>query len=473
MNVVNLSACDLSRAIHAKKVSCVEVMRAYLNRIEAVNPIYNAIVNLRSMDELLKEAQEKDALLAEGRSLGWMHGFPQAPKDLTATAGLLTTMGFLGLAKHVPTQDSVVVSRMRAAGSIFIGKTNTPEFGLGSHTYNRVFGATGNAFNPSKSAGGSSGGTAVALAQNMLPVADGSDMMGSLRNPAAWNGVYGLRPSMGRIPYGTQAGSSLLGDVFFQQLGTEGPMARTAEDLAQLFSVMVGHDARAPLSRQAKEDFTGDLGANLKGKRVAWLGDMGRYLPIEATLLQGYERALKNFEEIGCTVETAQLKIDLPSVWQAWLTLRGLTVSGNLSVFASHNGLRALLKPEALWEYEQGLRYTALDIYKASSVRSSLYAAFLALFEKVDYIVLPAAQCMPFDIQLDWPKSIAGQSMDSYHRWMECTIYATLAGLPAIAVPAGLLDGLAFGLQIIGKSQGEMALLQLAHAWQARQNNAL
>ncbi len=473
MNVVNLSACDLSIAIHAKKVSCVDVMRAYLNRIEAVNPIYNAIVNLRPANELLKEAQEKDALLAQGKSQGWMHGFPQAPKDLTATAGLLTTLGFRGLAKHVPTQDSVVVSRMRSAGSIFIGKTNTPEFGLGSHTYNRVFGATGNAFNPSKSAGGSSGGTAVALAQRMLPVADGSDMMGSLRNPAAWNGVYGLRPSMGRIPYGTQAGSSLVGDVFFQQLGTEGPMARSAEDLAQSFAVMVGHDARAPLSRQEKEDFTGDLRSNLKGKRVAWLGGMGSYLPIEPTLLQGYENALKNFEGIGCTVEQAQLKIDLPSVWQAWLTLRGLTVSGNLSVFASHNDLRALLKPEALWEYEQGLRYTALDIYKAGSVRSSLYAAFLDLFEKADYIVLPAAQCMPFDIQLDWPKSIAGQSMDTYHRWMECTIYATLAGLPAIAVPAGLLNGLPFGFQIIGKSQGEIALLQLAHAWQARQNNAL
>lgn len=473
MNIVDLSACELSKAIHAKSVSCVQVMQAYLSRIETVNPAYNAIVSLRSAEVLLKEAEDKDALLARGNSQGWMHGFPQAPKDLTATAGLTTTLGFRGLAKHIPTQDSVVVSRMRAAGSIFVGKTNTPEFGLGSHTYNSVFGATGNAFNPTKSAGGSSGGTAVALAQSMLPVADGSDMMGSLRNPAAWNGVYGLRPSMGRIPYGTQAGNALVGDVFFQQLGTEGPMARNAEDLAQLFAIMAGKDVRAPLSYQANEDFTCDLRANLKGRRVAWLGSMGGYLPIESALLQGYESALKYFDDIGCTVETAQLGIDLPSVWQAWLALRGLTVTGNLSVFASNNSMRAMLKPEAIWEYEQGLRYTALDIYKASGVRSALLASFLERFETVDYIVLPAAQCMPFDIALDWPKAIAGREMDTYHRWMECTIYATLAGLPALVIPAGLLDGLPFGLQVIGKPQGEMALLQLAYEWQERHQCAL
>jgi amidase len=473
MSIVDLSACELSKAIHAKKVSCVEVMQAYLNRIDSINPAYNAIVSLRSADVLLKEAQVKDALLARGNSQGWMHGFPLAPKDLTSTAGLLTTMGFLGMAKHIPAQDSVVVSRMRGSGSILIGKTNTPEFGLGSHTYNRVFGATGNAFDPTKSAGGSSGGTAVALAKNMLPVADGSDMMGSLRNPAAWNGIYGLRPSMGRIPYGTQAGSALVGDVFFQQLGTEGPMARNAEDLAQLFAIMAGKDVRAPLSHQANEDFTCDLRTNVQGRRVAWLGDMGGYLPIEPALLQGYESALKYFDEIACTAERAKLGIDLPNVWQAWLTLRGLTVTGNLSIFASHNSMRAMLKPEAIWEYEQGLRYTALDIYKASLVRSSLLAQFLSVFETADYIAMPATQCMPFDIQLDWPKSIAGRSMDTYHRWMECTIYATMAGLPAIVIPAGFIDGLPFGLQIVGKPQGEMALLQLAYAWQSRLQNAL
>jgi amidase len=484
MNIVDLSACELSNAIHSHAVSCVEVMQAYLQRIHTVNPSYNAIVSLRPDELLLQEAAAKDAMLARGQSQGWMHGFPQAPKDLTATAGLTTTMGFRGMANHVPTHDSVVAARMRAAGSVFIGKTNTPEFGLGSHTYNAVFGATGNAFNPQLSAGGSSGGAAVALAQRLLPVADGSDMMGSLRNPAAWNGMYGLRPSMGRVPYGAQTGTqtgtqagiqthaqtglSLTGDVFFQQLGIEGPMGRCIEDVAQLLAVQAGADLRAPLSLHAPIDFTARLDVNLKDKRIAWLGDLNGHLAIEPALATAYEQSLSSFGTLGCRVEAARLQIDLDAVWQAWLTLRGMTVAGNLAPLATNSRMQVLLKPEALWEYEQGQRYSALDLYKASAVRSALYAAFLSLFEQaqVDYIVLPATQCMPFALDLDWPKAIAGRAMDTYHRWMECTIYATLAGLPALAVPAGVLDGIPFGYQIIGKPQGEWALLQLGYAWQ-------
>ncbi len=467
MNITDLTACELSNAIHLKHLSCAEVMQAYLQRIHAVNPIYNAIVSLRADDVLLQEAAEKDSLLAKGQSQGWMHGFPQAPKDLTATAGLSTTMGFRGLAKNVPTHDSVVVSRMRAAGSIMIGKTNTPEFGLGSHTYNALFGATCNAFDMRKSAGGSSGGAAVALAQKLLPVADGSDMMGSLRNPAAWNGVYGLRPSMGRIPYGTQTGPSLMGDVFFQQLGIEGPMGRCVEDVVQLLAVQAGYDARAPLSRQHQLSLTDLLNTDVKSKRIAWLGDLQGHLAVEPDLMQAYETSLKLFNALGCKLDSAVLAVDCPSVWQAWLTLRGTTLAGNVSVFANQPALRDMLKPEAIWEYEQAQRYTALDVYKASAVRSSLYAAFLKLFETVDFIVLPAAQCVPFDLGFDWPKSIAGRTMDTYHRWMECTIYATLAGLPAMSIPAGMLHGLPFGLQVIGKPNDERGLLEFGMAWQS------
>ncbi len=466
MQIVDLTACELSKAIHRRQISCVQVMQTYLQRIHEINPTYKAIVSLRPDEALLCEAADKDRLLALGQSQGWMHGFPLAPKDLTATAGLTTTLGFTGLAQQVPTHDSVVVQRMRAAGSIIIGKTNTPEFGLGSHTYNRLFGATANAFDTSKSAGGSSGGAAVALALQMLPVADGSDMMGSLRNPAAWNAVYGLRPSMGRVPYGAQYGSALMGDVFFQQLGIEGPMGRCVQDLAQLLAVQSGYDARAPLSHQAHSDFTVDLNVDLNGKKVAWLGDMQGHLAIEPYLAQGYTECLTHFTTLGCTLEPQQLDIDLKAVWQAWLTLRGLTVAGNLSVFANHPALRERLKPEAIWEFEQGQRYTAQDVYKASGVRSALFAACLKRFETVDYIALPATQCMPFDISLDWPKAIDGRPMDTYHRWMECTIYATLAGLPALAVPAGKVDGLPFGIQIIGKPQAELSLLQLGFAWQ-------
>lgn len=465
-DITALSACELSKAIHTKHVSCVEVIQAYLQRIHAVNPSYNAIVSLRSDEDCLEDARQKDELLANGQSLGWMHGFPQAPKDLTATAGLSTTMGFRGLANNIPTQDSVIAARMRAAGSIFIGKTNTPEFGLGSHTYNSVFGATRNAFDTSKSAGGSSGGTAVALAKQLLPVADGSDMMGSLRNPAAWNGVYGLRPSMGLVPYGTQSASSLTGDVFFQQLGIEGPMGRCAEDMAALLAVQAGYDARAPLSKALIGSVTTDLATDLKCKRIAWLGDLHGHLALEPALAVGLNSAVQRFSSLGCAVDAAVLGIDLNAVWQAWLTLRGLTVAGNLAVFATQPKMRDLLKPEAIWEYEQGQRYSAQDVYRASGVRSSLLAAFLKLFETADYIALPATQCMPFDIGLDWPKSIAGRTMDTYHRWMECTIYATLAGLPAMSVPAGMIHGLPFGVQLIGKPNDELRLLQLAYGWQ-------
>ncbi len=469
MNLCDLSACELSKAIHAKQVSCVEVMQAYLQRIAAVNPIYNAMVSMPDADGLMQQARDKDALLAKGGSQGWMHGFPQAPKDLTATAGITTTLGFRGLAQHVPTQDSIMAGRMRCAGSIFIGKTNTPEFGLGSHTYNALFGTTRNAFDVRMSAGGSSGGSAVALAQHLLPVADGSDMMGSLRNPAAWNGVYGLRPSMGRVPFGTVSSaqtSSVLGDVFFQQLGIEGPMGRCVEDVAHLLAVQAGFDARAPLSQNHSIDFTQSLKADMGGKKIAWLGDLRGHLAVEPDLLQAYQSSLSTFDALGCTVEESALSVDLPSVWQAWLTLRGMTVAGNLSAFATQTATRDLLKPEAIWEYEQAQQYNGLDVYKASGVRSALYAAFSKLFEYHDYVVLPAAQCMPFAAELDWPKTIAHRSMDTYHRWMECTIYATLAGLPAMSVPAGMLNGLPFGLQIIARSYNELGLLQLGFAWQ-------
>jgi amidase len=257
-----------------------------------------------------------------------------------------------------------------------------------------------------------------------------------------------------------------MGDVFFQQLGIEGPMGRCIEDVAQLLNIQVGSDIRAPLSRQSNNNLNHHLSGVVKGKRIAWLGNMNAHLAIDIELSHAYEKAINYFFDIGCSVEAKSLKIDLNAVWLAWLTLRGLTVAGNLSPIAANPAMRDLLKPEAIWEYEQGLRYSALDVYRASSVRSALLGAFLALFETVDYIVLPATQCMPFDIELDWPKTIAGRTMDTYHRWMECTIYATLSGLPALVVPAGLVGGLPFGLQIIGKPSAEIALLELGLAWQ-------
>ena len=465
-HITALSACQLSTAIHQRQVSCQEVMQAYLTCIAQHNGTHNAIVSLRDNDVLMTQAQDKDTLLAQGLSQGWMHGFPQAPKDLTATAGLASTLGFRGLAKQVPAHDSIMASRLRGAGSIFIGKTNTPEFGLGSHTYNALFGTTRNAYNPSQSAGGSSGGSAVALALNMLPVADGSDMMGSLRNPAGWNNVYGLRPSQGRVPYGSAAGA--VGDVFFQQLGTEGPMGRCVEDLAQLLAVQSGYHPRAPLSLTASAaQFAQPLQANFAGKRVGWLGSMDGYLAIESEVMQVCETALGYFQTLGAQVDAVMPQTPMDAVWEAWLTLRALSVSGHLAAIYSTPALRDLLKPEAMWECEQAAQYGALPIHRASITRSQWYAQLLHLFETHDYLVLPSAQCFAFDAGVSWPKQVAGKPMDTYHRWMEVTIYATLAGLPALAVPAGFSsEGSPMGLQIIGKPQGEWDLLQLGYAWQ-------
>src|SRR5450432_1946136 len=285
MTPTDLDADALSRAIHAKEISCREVMRATLDRIDAVNPALNAIVSLQDEGDLLRQADTCDAELARGASRGWMHGMPQAIKDAAETKGIRTTLGSPLLASHVPAHDALMVERMKAAGCIVVGKTNTPEFGLGSHTFNEVFGVTRNAYDTSKSAGGSSGGAAVALALRMLPVADGSDFMGSLRNPAAWNNVFGLRPSAGRVPAWPDQ------DVWVSPLSTAGPMGRTVQDVAMLLDVQTGYDARVPLSLQGSERFAHALN-DFEGKRVrvGWLGDLSAYLPMEPGILECCEQ---------------------------------------------------------------------------------------------------------------------------------------------------------------------------------------
>jgi amidase len=460
--IVNLSACALSAHLHARKLSCREVMTAYLDRIDALNPRYNAIVSLQPREALLAKADVRDMQLARGESMGWMHGFPMAIKDLAATAGIHTTCGSPLLADHVPTEDGIMVERMKAAGGIVIGKTNTPEFGLGSHTYNPVFGVTRNAFDPAKSAGGSSGGAAVSLALRLQPVADGSDMMGSLRNPAAFNGVYGFRPSPGRVPHGP------LGDQFVSQLGTEGPMGRSVADVAMLLSVQAGYDARVPLSiAGGGEAFARPLAAPVRGLRIGWLRDLGGYLAIEPGIVELCEKGLQRLAALGGVVEPAALGYSPEKVWQTWLTWRRWLVAGRLAPYFADPVQRAWLKPEARWEAEQGNGLTGPETYAASVERTAFYHHLLRLFEGYDFLALPTAQVWPFDADWDWPKSINGRAMDTYHRWMEVVIYATLGGLPAISVPVGLsAAGLPMGMQLIGRPQADLAVLRLAYAYE-------
>lgn len=460
-DVVMMDALDLSIAIKSKQVSCKEVMAAYLNHIERFNPKVNAIVSLQDRDALLKEAAERDAQLARGEYQGWMHGFPHAVKDLAPTKGIRTTWGS-PLLDTVPQLDAIFVERLKKNGAIIIGKTNAPEFGLGSQTYNPVFGTTLNAYAQSKTAGGSSGGAAVSLALRMLPVADGSDMMGSLRNPSAFNNVIGFRPSYGRVPNGPG------GELFLEQLSCVGPMGRSIADVAMLLSVMAGPDPREPLSiEQNPAIFTEPLKHDFEGTRLGWLGNFGGYLPMEPGVMELCQSSFKAFQAIGCAVEEARPDFPNEPMWEAWLKLRHWLVAGSISPLYNDLSKREKMKPEAQWEVEGGLNLTALEVYQASVARSAWYEAILKLFETYAYLLLPSAQVFPFDANVHWPKEINGRKMDTYHRWMEVVVPASLSGCPVINVPVGFnRDALPMGMQIIGRNHADFAVLQLAYGYE-------
>ncbi|HUH95239.1 MAG TPA: amidase [Casimicrobiaceae bacterium] len=474
MDLLDQPAHALSEAIRRRELSCRELMRATLERIAAVNPRHNAIVSLREPDALLREADARDTQLERGatrsESIGWLHGLPQAIKDTAHTAGLRTTLGSRVLRNFVPAQDGLLVQRMKAAGCIVIGKTNVPEFGLGSHTFNEVFGVTGNAYDPSRSAGGSSGGAAVAVATRMLSVADGSDFMGSLRNPAGWNNVFGFRPSRGRVPTWPAE------DVWVTQLSTEGPMGRTVRDVALLLDVQAGYDARAPLSlAKESERFADSLARfDAKGVRIGWLGDLGGYLAVEDGVLECCTQALRRLAGCGCAIEPAEAGFAPEEVWEAWLVWRRWLVAARIAPHLSDPANRALIKPEALWEHDQAAHLSGVETYRASAQRSAFYQRMLALLERADFLALPSAQVWPFDAALRWPSSIAGRAMDTYHRWMEVTIYATFAGLPCISVPAGFGGaGLPMGLQLIGRPRDDAGVLGLARVYEQAAQDVL
>ena len=464
-DLVRMDALALSHAIHAKKVSCREVMTAFLDHINRVNPRVNAIVSLQDPDDLLKQAGDRDAQLARGESSGWMHGFPHAVKDLAATKGIRTSGGS-PLLDAVPDHDAYFVERLRKAGAILIGKTNAPEFGLGSQTYNTIFGTTLNAYDQTKTSGGSSGGAAVALALSMLPVADGSDMMGSLRNPAAFNNVIGFRPSYGRVASGPDE------HAFVEQLSAAGPMGRSIQDVAMLLSVMAGPDGRAPFSiEQDPKTFTQPLARDFKGTRIAWLGDFGRHLSFEPGVLDLCRGAFTAFESIGCSVEEARPDYAPDRLWDVWLTLRHWLIAGSLSALYADPVKRQQMKPEAQWEVEGGLSLSAREAYNASVGRAAWFGAVGKLFAHYDYLLLPSAQVFPFDASVHWPNAINGVKMDTYHRWMEVVVPATLSGCPVIDVPVGFSEsGLPMGLQIIGRHHADVAVLQLAYAYEQATN---
>ncbi len=460
MELFEKSASHLSRAIAARDVAPSEVMAATLARALAVNPGLNAIVSMPDPDVLMAQARVAD----DAPHAGWLHGMPFAVKDLVATRGLRTTWGSPIHADHVPDKDDLLAARMRGAGAIFIGKSNVPEWGQGSHSFNPVFGVTRNPYDLSRTAGGSSGGAAAALAARMVPVADGSDMMGSLRNPAAFCNVYGFRPTWGLVPGDAD------GDTFLATLATEGPMGRTVEDVANLLAVQAGVNPLVPFGR-AGADFAALLALNPRGTRIGWLGDWGGAYAFEPGILPLCEQALGMFEAMGCVVEPLPPPFPATDLWEAWVTLRAMLNAGAKRALYENPAHRAMTKPETIWEIEQGLHLTAAAVHAASVIRSRWYACAARLFETYDYLVMPSAQVWPFPADWRWPQAINGVAMDTYHRWMEVVVPVSLIGLPALNIPVGFgppnpeNGGLPMGMQIIGRTGADADVLALGQCW--------
>jgi len=454
-DLTQLPAAGLSARLERGEATSVALMEAVLDRIGAVNGAVNAVVSLRPREALMAEAAAADAAPRKG----WLHGIPVAVKDLVAAKGIRTTWGSPLFGDFVPVADDLVARRLRASGAILIGKTNTPEWGLGSHSFNPVFGVTRNPYDLGRSAGGSSGGAAAALAARMVPVADGSDMMGSLRNPAAFCNVYGYRPTWGLVPQDAD------GDTFLATLSTEGPMGRCPEDVARLLEVLAGETPEVPFPRP-NLPFHQWLDAPVAGARIGWLGDWGGAYPMEPGILGLCESALRQLEALGAVIEPLPAPFPAGKIWSAWVTLRALLNAGGKRDLAEDPARRAQTKPETIWEIEQGLALTAQAVHEASVIRSRWFAHAARLFRRLDAVVLPSAQVWPFPADRRWPDEIAGRRMDTYHRWMEVVVPASLIGLPALSVPVGFgPEGLPMGMQIIGRSGDDAGVLAIGQAW--------
>jgi amidase len=450
-----LSAVEMARLIRAKKLSAREALAAHLKQIERVNPKVNAIVTL--VAEMAAEAAaHADEMQARKQPLGPLHGLPVAHKDLLETRGIRTTFGSPLYKDNVPAADDIVVERMRRAGAITIGKTNTPEFGAGSQTFNTVFGATRNPYDLTKTCGGSSGGAAVALACGMTPVASGSDTGGSLRNPAAFCNVTGFRPSIGRVPNPNAA-------FAWSTLSTSGCLGRSAADLALALSTIAGPDPRVPLSIQEPgERFARPLDRSFKGVRVAWFKDLGG-APFDPRVRAVVDGHRKTFESLGCVVEQAE-----PDFAPAEIAFRILRAWNSANTY----GDRLREHPDAFkdtlkGEIEEGLRLSGMDVARAETAHGQLWRRFQAFLDKYEYFVLPTTQLPPFDVTTPYPTEIAGMKFTNYIDWMKSCWYISATGNPAASVPGGFTpEGLPIGVQIVGRYQQDFAVLQMAHAFE-------
>jgi len=450
-----LTAVELAQKIRAGEISAVETMEAHLAQIEKVNPQVNAIVTL--LPEMAMEAARKaDEKLARGEEVGPLHGLPVAHKDLVQTKGIRTTFGSLVYENFVPDEDALLVERLREAGAILLGKTNTPEFGAGSQTFNKVFGVTKNPYDLTKTCGGSSGGAAVSVACRMLPFADGSDLGGSLRNPTNFCNVVGLRPSVGRVP-------SWPSESGWNSFAVDGPIARTVEDTALMLSVLAGPDLRSPISLPENGAvFRNSLERNLKGIRIAWSSDLGG-LPVDSRVTKTLEAQRAVFEDLGCIVEEGFP--DFSDADEIFKTFRAWFYEMNLSSLLPEH--RDKLKETVVWNIEAGMKLSGPELGRAEVKRTALFHRVREFMQNYDFLALPVSQVPPFPIEQEFVSEINGVQMETYLDWMRSCYFISVTGQPAISVPCGFTeDGLPVGLQLVGKPQDDLGVLQLAYAFE-------
>ncbi|MFJ2767694.1 amidase [Streptomyces sp. NPDC087300] len=457
MDICLLDATELVRLVRRREVSVREVVVAHLERIERVNPVVNAIVTLDA-EGAIAAASAADERIACGAEPGPLCGLPIAFKDTHLTRGMRTTQGSPLLADFVPDEDELLVQRIESAGAIRMGKTNIPEFAAGSHTFNPVFGATHNPYGLDRSAGGSSGGAAAALAAGLQPIADGSDMGGSLRNPASFCNVVGLRTTPGRVP------SYPALDVW-GSLTVAGPMGRTVGDVALLLSVMAGPDPRCPLSLETPgETFRAPLERDLRGLRVAWAPDLGGRVPVDPDVRAVIGEQVKFFAELGCHVE--EDCPDLDGADEVFRTLRAQSFEQSLGVFLEASP--GALKPSLVWNIEEGRKLTGADLARATTERTRIHLAVARFFERYDVLLAPVSQVAPFPVELEYPVVVDGQPQHTYIDWMRSAYLFSVPATPALSVPAGFTpDGLPVGLQIVGPSRADRAVLEVGAAYEA------
>ncbi|HEY1909828.1 MAG TPA: amidase [Vicinamibacterales bacterium] len=454
-DICSQSAVDLARLLRTKKVSAREVVDAHLAQIERVNPGVNAIVTLVA-EQAVAQAAAADEALVRGEPVGPLHGLPIAHKDLQPTKGIRTTFGSPIYADFVPTEDSLLVARLRDAGAICVGKTNTPEFGAGSQTFNQVFGATLNPYDHTKTCGGSSGGAAVALACRMLPIADGSDMGGSLRNPASFCGVVGMRPSPGRVPVWPAVNA-------WSTLSVDGPMARSVADVALFLSALAGPDPRSPISQsEPGSRFAAPLDRDMNGVRVAWWRDLGG-APVDRRVREIVDAQRRVFESLGCLVD--EQEPDFADFDEVFRVVRGQAFLAGVA--PRIKGRHDQVKETVLWEIERGGHQPATAIMWAETKRTELYHRMRRFMERYDFFILPTVQVPPFDVTEHYPKAIEGHTLETYIDWMKSCYFISVVGNPAISVPCGFTpEGLPVGLQIVGRHRDDWGLLQIAHAFE-------